>query len=297
MPPYWSVGTLRRPALDPGLAASEVQPRSGRRARAQTQLDSEHSGRGPLNGGGRSAPLPAADQRRQRSPGGKDGGYQSERCGTWPDQLQPCVPGPPQGQPLASAVVHPADPDCRADDVDEERAGPGEIQGWCCRSQEGALMPAKPHGARPPERRAATGAAPGAAAGLATPADLLAPGADGKTDELEPRRKLEPVSRLVPCAGRLYKRRQECEYAPGRGGDSDCYQPGRDQGSHRHTPSMCRNAATKGSSGARTIPAPTCPIPACLCAMPVLISGWIPVSTTRRTSIPVGLPRKSSAGI
>src|SRR5437763_945370 len=58
-----------------------------------------------------------------------------------------------------------------------------------------------------------------------------------------------------------------------------------------------RCAARKGSSDARTRPAPTWPTPASRCAMPVLISGRIPVSTTRRTSIPVGVPRKSSAGI
>src|SRR5581483_3991488 len=58
-----------------------------------------------------------------------------------------------------------------------------------------------------------------------------------------------------------------------------------------------RAASRKGSIGARTSPAPTWPTPASRCAMPVLISGWMPVSAMRRTSIPVGEPRKSSDGM
>ena len=50
------------------------------------------------------------------------------------------------------------------------------------------------------------------------------------------------------------------------------------------------SAASKQSSGALTTPAPTCPRPGSLCAMPVLIVGAMPLSTTRRISIPVGTP-------
>src|SRR5262245_43921051 len=49
-------------------------------------------------------------------------------------------------------------------------------------------------------------------------------------------------------------------------------------------------ACSKQARGARTTPAPICPVPGTLLAMPVLMSGVIPVSTTLRTSIPTGLP-------
>src|SRR4029078_5159161 len=58
-----------------------------------------------------------------------------------------------------------------------------------------------------------------------------------------------------------------------------------------------RVAWKKQSRGARTTPAPTWPTPASLCAMPVLMTGAIPVSTTRRMSMPLGTPEKSNAGI
>src|SRR5947208_711371 len=57
------------------------------------------------------------------------------------------------------------------------------------------------------------------------------------------------------------------------------------------------SACSKQASGARATPAPTCPVPAFFPAMPVLMSGAMPVSTTRRTSIPAGAPRSSSAGM
>ena len=49
-------------------------------------------------------------------------------------------------------------------------------------------------------------------------------------------------------------------------------------------------AAAKQASGARAIPAPIWPTPAWRWAMPVLMTGAIPESTTRRASIPVGRP-------
>jgi hypothetical protein len=52
----------------------------------------------------------------------------------------------------------------------------------------------------------------------------------------------------------------------------------------------------KHASGARVTPAPIWPTPGSLCAMPVLITGSIPVSTTRRASMHAGVPAKSSAG-
>ena len=63
---------------------------------------------------------------------------------------------------------------------------------------------------------------------------------------------------------------------------------------HAHvTPSLSANAtsaASKQPSGARTMPAPTWPTPGSRCAMPVLIVGAKPVSTTSRMSMPVGTP-------
>ena len=44
------------------------------------------------------------------------------------------------------------------------------------------------------------------------------------------------------------------------------------------------------------IPAPTCPTPGFRWAIPVLMTGAIPLSTTRRASIAVGVPAKPSAG-
>src|SRR5262249_16893003 len=57
------------------------------------------------------------------------------------------------------------------------------------------------------------------------------------------------------------------------------------------------SAASKHPSGARTMPAPIWPVPGTLPAMPVLISGVIPVSTTLRISIPTGEPRPARIGI
>src|SRR6185295_13235170 len=56
-------------------------------------------------------------------------------------------------------------------------------------------------------------------------------------------------------------------------------------------------AARKQANGARTTPAPTWPTPGFLCAMPVLMIGAMPVSTTSRTSMPVATPAKLRAGI
>src|SRR5262249_8125783 len=58
-----------------------------------------------------------------------------------------------------------------------------------------------------------------------------------------------------------------------------------------------RKAAAKHWRGARAMPAPICPIPGSRWAIPVLITGATPLSTTRRTSIPVGVPAKPRAGI
>ena len=52
-----------------------------------------------------------------------------------------------------------------------------------------------------------------------------------------------------------------------------------------------RNACTKQPMGAFTTPAPICPMPGSLWAIPVFMVGAMPVSTTRRISIPVGTPR------
>src|SRR3972149_820055 len=51
-----------------------------------------------------------------------------------------------------------------------------------------------------------------------------------------------------------------------------------------------RRPAPKHSRGARVMPAPIWPTPASRWAMPVLMTGWTPVSTTRRTSMPGGGP-------
>src|SRR6059036_802581 len=56
-------------------------------------------------------------------------------------------------------------------------------------------------------------------------------------------------------------------------------------------------ACSKQARGARTTPAPIWPVPALRPAMPVLIKGVTPISTTRRTSIPAGAPRSSSVGM
>ena len=58
-----------------------------------------------------------------------------------------------------------------------------------------------------------------------------------------------------------------------------------------------RRAPEKQARGAFAIPAPIWPMPASRCAIPVLITGWTPLSTTRRASMPVGVPAKPSAGI
>src|SRR5262249_34886963 len=70
---------------------------------------------------------------------------------------------------------------------------------------------------------------------------------------------------------------------------------------HAHATPMVSAKATSASSkhlsGALTTPAPTWPTPGSRWAMPVLMVGVTPVSTTRRMSMPVGTPAKSMAGI
>src|SRR4029077_12231509 len=70
---------------------------------------------------------------------------------------------------------------------------------------------------------------------------------------------------------------------------------------HAHSTPMVSANATSASwkhlSGAFTIPAPTWPTPGSRCAIPVLVVGASPVSTTSRISMPVGTPAKSIAGI
>src|SRR5712692_1154165 len=58
-----------------------------------------------------------------------------------------------------------------------------------------------------------------------------------------------------------------------------------------------RSAPAKQARGARAMPAPIWPMPASRWAMPVLITGWTPLSTTRRASMAVGVPAKPRAGI
>ena len=55
-------------------------------------------------------------------------------------------------------------------------------------------------------------------------------------------------------------------------------------------------AQLKHSIGAVVMPAPIWPTPAFLCAIPVLMIGSTPESTTSRASIPAGVPPKFSAG-
>src|ERR1700682_6442152 len=57
-----------------------------------------------------------------------------------------------------------------------------------------------------------------------------------------------------------------------------------------------RTAPEKHSAGGVTRPAPIWPMPARFEAMPVLICGRIPVWTTSRMSMPVGVPRKFRMG-
>src|SRR5205085_8713762 len=66
---------------------------------------------------------------------------------------------------------------------------------------------------------------------------------------------------------------------------------------HRSAAARASSACSKQASGARAMPAPTWPTPAWRWAMPVLMAGAMPVSTTRRTSMPAGAPPNSSAGI
>ncbi len=56
------------------------------------------------------------------------------------------------------------------------------------------------------------------------------------------------------------------------------------------------SACSKHASGARTVPAPICPILASLWAIPVLMSGVMPVSTTRRMSSPRHAPGNPAPG-
>src|SRR5262245_36650686 len=49
-------------------------------------------------------------------------------------------------------------------------------------------------------------------------------------------------------------------------------------------------ARVKQASGARVTPAPIWPMPASRCAIPVLMMGRMPVSTTWRTSMQAGVP-------
>src|SRR5207244_3804673 len=69
---------------------------------------------------------------------------------------------------------------------------------------------------------------------------------------------------------------------------------------HHATPMLSANATSacsKHAIGALTTPAPTWPTPGWRWAMPVLMVGTMPVSTTRRMSMPVGTPAPSSAGM
>ena len=52
-----------------------------------------------------------------------------------------------------------------------------------------------------------------------------------------------------------------------------------------------------GSSGSRVSPAPTWPTPAVRCARPLLTIGAMPVSCTRATSMPIGVPTNPSDGM
>src|SRR5581483_8583331 len=56
--------------------------------------------------------------------------------------------------------------------------------------------------------------------------------------------------------------------------------------------SSARRAVRKHSTGATATPAPTWPLPSETWRIPVLIRGVMPVSTTLRTSTPIGVPRK-----
>jgi hypothetical protein len=55
-------------------------------------------------------------------------------------------------------------------------------------------------------------------------------------------------------------------------------------------------AAAKQAIGALVTPAPICPTPACRCAIPLLITGRMPESTTLRASMPAAAAAKSSEG-
>src|SRR5258706_14778391 len=69
---------------------------------------------------------------------------------------------------------------------------------------------------------------------------------------------------------------------------------------HSRNPRLRAKASTawsKQASGACATPAPTWPTPGKRCAMPVLIAGWMPEPATLRTSMPVGTPWPSSAGM
>src|SRR3990170_365035 len=65
----------------------------------------------------------------------------------------------------------------------------------------------------------------------------------------------------------------------------------------RYFSANATSACSKTASGGRTSPAPTWPTPGSRWAMPVLMRGRRPSSTTLRMSIPVGVPRKSRAGM
>src|SRR5262249_51000851 len=67
-------------------------------------------------------------------------------------------------------------------------------------------------------------------------------------------------------------------------------------GTPRRRPSS-RSAPEKQAIGALAMPAPTWPTPASRWAMPVLKMGGMPLSTTRRASMPVGVPAKPRAGM
>src|SRR5262249_22605666 len=85
------------------------------------------------------------------------------------------------------------------------------------------------------------------------------------------------------------------------GDEVRCDSPGRRARPHRsrlaRSAISAARARSKQARGGLTRPAPIWPMPASRWAMPVLICGRIPVCATIRTSMPVGVPRKSSAGM
>ena len=80
-----------------------------------------------------------------------------------------------------------------------------------------------------------------------------------------------------------------------RGVATECH----DGGAHWAAPRSVASAASaslKHSIGAVVMPAPICPTPAWRCAIPVLMIGSTPESTTSRASMPAGVPPKFNGG-